>query len=82
MTMAIGKEETRMAATTLRLDEEEPPITTLAIGEEGETTLRLGEEGEPTTLAVGEENTATLPTTLDLGEESTGNLQSSPFGTF
>jgi len=73
-TMATGEEETRMLATTLRLGEEEPPITTLAIGEESPfTTLRLGEEGPITTA---------LATTLDIGEESTGNLQSSPFGTF
>lgn len=49
-----------------------PPITTLAVGEEGGvTTLAMGEEGPiATTLALGEENP--VITTLALGEEGSG----------
>ena len=49
----------RPPITTLAVGEEGGGVTTLAIGEEGgcATTLRLGEEGGPiyTTLALGEE---------------------------
>jgi len=49
-----------------------PPITTLAIGEEGGSTRKLGEEGPIyTTLALGEEGNppvdATATTTSALG---------------
>ncbi|MFV8752204.1 hypothetical protein ACNOYE_16775 [Nannocystaceae bacterium ST9] len=46
-----------------------PPITTMAIGEEGPepTSLAIGEEDPVTTLAIGEEGP--YPTTLSLAEE-------------
>ena len=60
----------RPPVTTLALGEEGPPVTTLALGEEGPqpTTRALGEEDpQPTTLALGEEGPQ--PTTRALGEE-------------
>lgn len=55
-----------------------PPVTTLAVGEEGGaiTTLALGEEGGGiTTLALGEEGPSV--TTMAVGEEGGGTVASS-----
>lgn len=61
MTMADSKK--RGGFTTLRVGEEEdPPVTTLAVGEEDPevTTFAEGEEDPPiTTLALGEEDDKT-----------------------
>ncbi len=69
-TIAVGEEEPTAAAAR-------PPLTTLAVGEEGPgpTTLAVGEESQPTTYMLGEEGSTTLaigeegPTTLRYGEE-------------
>lgn len=56
----------RPPVTTLAIGEEGGSITTLAVGEEGGvvTTLALGEEGpKVTTLAVGEEGGGTTGAT-------------------
>ena len=60
-TIAVGEEEPAAAASA------RPPLTTLAVGEEGPgpTTLAVGEESQPTTYMLGEEG----PTTLAIGEE-------------
>ena len=59
-----------------------PPVTTLAVGEEGGgvvTTLALGEEGGGvTTKALGEEGP--VYTTLALGEEGGGGATTSSTG--
>lgn len=65
-----------------------PPVTTLALGEEGGggvTTLALGEEGGgATTKALGEEGP--IFTTLAIGEEGGGGTKAvaggSAFGSF
>jgi hypothetical protein len=56
-----------------RLPIKRPPVTTMAVGEEGGgiTTMMVGEEDKATTLAVGEEGGGTV-TTLAIGEEGGG----------
>jgi len=72
-------------------DDDDNPITTQALGEEGgpttkrlgeeggATTKRLGEEGGPTTLAVGEEG-GPKPSTRALGEEGGGKITTFALG--
>jgi hypothetical protein len=64
-----------------RLPIKRPPITTLAVGEEGGgiTSMMVGEEDKATTLAVGEEGGGTV-TTLAIGEEGGGTVSSSGAG--
>lgn len=67
----LDKQQTEDVAGALK----RPPITTLAVGEEGGggvTTLALGEEGGcATTFRLGEEG-GPIYTTLALGEEGGG----------
>jgi hypothetical protein len=54
----------RPPITTLAVGEEGGGVTTLAIGEEGGSTRKLGEEGPIyTTLALGEEGNPPVDTT-------------------
>jgi hypothetical protein len=70
----LNPQQTEHVAGALRLSKR-PPITTLAIGEEGGaiiTTMMVGEEGggKVTTLALGEEGsggTTTVVTSSALG---------------
>ena len=71
----LDKDQTEQVtgALVLRNPKIRPPVTTLAIGEEGGgiTTLALGEEGGGvTTKAIGEEGP--IFTTLAVGEEGGG----------
>lgn len=74
-------DKTQAEQVTGALFTKRPPITTLAVGEEGGggvTTLAIGEEGPiATTLAIGEEGP--IATTLALGEEG-GGAQHAPAG--
>lgn len=71
----LDKQQTEDVAGAIK----RPPITTLAVGEEGGggvTTLAIGEEGGcATTLRLGEEG-GPIYTTLALGEEGGGTTLS------
>jgi len=76
----LDQQQTELVSGGLR---KRPPVTTLALGEEGGdvTTLAVGEEGGvATTLAIGEEEP--VFTTLALGEEGGGCGAASGGGAF